>query len=305
MKKLVYMAVLALITATGIFWSCQKEETLTNPEERLMLKSVSIEADCESDCITPGGPYFIKTYKQYYDEVADKWVQVDVYNTATQIVYEITSSEDIIEIWDVDADTLFYANYSYHSNNGNIKDGTPATQPFIIAQDLATDWLACDEIENKIRVTRKAEANPKANGNSQTFESMYNLIGVCSANCEESFSYETADNKYVTFTYVSDVFLENAEVKFTCPQIDDFTAVDGKEYNVNPGQVNGTDNVLTWIGDIEACIPITFTLDFEPHCTYNDNSQKWNTPNVWTDFKVNGVSIKGDLPNIVYTGCSN
>jgi hypothetical protein len=38
MKRLIYMSVLAMIAASGIFWSCQKDETLTNPDEGLMLK---------------------------------------------------------------------------------------------------------------------------------------------------------------------------------------------------------------------------------------------------------------------------
>ena len=300
MKKWVYMAVLALIAAGGILWSCQKEETQTNPDKGLMLKSASGGGNCELDCIAPDGPYFIKTYIQNYD--VDKWVQIDVYNTPTQMVYKITSSEDITEVWYPDAGTLLYADYTYNKQ-GKIDGGVPATQPFIITEDLASEWSACDIIENIIRVSRKAEANPTAGGNSQTFATSYSLIGVCPDDCEESFYYETEDNLSVKFVYVSDVALDNAVIEFTCPQIDDYVANDNKVYSVNPGQSNGTDNVLTWTGNIAACDTITFDLNFTPHCVYNDNSKKWNSPKIWTDFKVNGESKKGSLSNIEYTGC--
>ena len=105
----------------------------------------------------------MKTYKQYYDEVADKWVQVDVYNTATDIVYEITSSADIIEVWDNDEDTLMYFVATYNPG-GNINGGVPATQPFIITREIGeygTDWEECNEVAASIRV-QEYEANAAA-----------------------------------------------------------------------------------------------------------------------------------------------
>jgi len=94
--------------------------------------------------------------------------------------------------------------------------------------------------------------------------------------------------------------LEGAEVKFTCPHISSFIAIDGKEYAINPGNSKGSPTVLTWIGDIEACTEITFTLSFEADCDQNSSGKA----NLFTDFKVNGESKKGDNENIVYQ-CSN
>lgn len=144
------------------------------------------------------------------------------------------------------------------------------------------------------------------NSNGKQSESLEAEVTTndCVTICEENFSYVTTDNKNVVFTYISPVALTNAVVKFTCPQIGGYIANDGKIYTSNSGQSNGTDNVLTWTGDIPACGDgITFSFSFTPNCVYNEKSEKWNTPNVWSDFKVNEVSKKGTLGNIEYTDC--
>ncbi|HKI89253.1 MAG TPA: hypothetical protein VKA38_09515 [Draconibacterium sp.] len=51
MKKLVYMAVVALIAAAGIFWSCQKEEVLNNPENGLMLKGAKNKMEVTAELV--------------------------------------------------------------------------------------------------------------------------------------------------------------------------------------------------------------------------------------------------------------
>lgn len=145
------------------------------------------------------------------------------------------------------------------------------------------------------------------NSNGNQSESLGTEVTTtsCAPSCEESFSYVTTDNKTVVFTYISPVALQGATVKITCPQIDGFTAIDGKNYNSNPGQSNGSDNVLTWTGNIPACgTGISFSFTFDPNCVYNINSKKWNSPIIWTDFTVNGYSKKGTLANIVFDDCN-
>ena len=39
MKKLVYLFVVAIVATAGVFWSCQKDEIVPNPENGLKLKS--------------------------------------------------------------------------------------------------------------------------------------------------------------------------------------------------------------------------------------------------------------------------
>jgi hypothetical protein len=119
----------------------------------------------------------------------------------------------------------------------------------------------------------------------------------------ESFTYSTTDNMHVVFTYESPVDITGAALKFTCPQIDNYISNDGKTYSPNPGQWNGSDNVLTWTGDITAFTPITFDLTFVPHCVGGGGNAH---ANVWTDFTVAEVSKKtAATPIIVYTGCQN
>lgn len=106
--------------------------------------------------------------------------------------------------------------------------------------------------------------------------------------CDESFSYVQNQDGSYTFTYQSEVDLDNAEFKFTSPHVAEITSEDGKIYTVNPGNGQGSPTVSTWVGDITACTPITFTLSFTPDCDQNQGG----FANIWTDFKVNGDSKK-------------
>ncbi|MDP3915407.1 MAG: hypothetical protein Q8R96_16900 [Bacteroidota bacterium] len=142
------------------------------------------------------------------------------------------------------------------------------------------------------------------NSNGKQSESLGATVTtkVCTpptSSCTESFSYVTTDNKKtVVFTYVSAIALENASVKFTCPHITGWSS----SATLVPNNVNNPTN-LTWTGNIEACIPISWTITFTPDCDQNKGNSQ-NTPsfaNVWTDFEVDGVSIKNEnTPNIVY-----
>ncbi|WP_163714392.1 hypothetical protein [Mangrovibacterium lignilyticum] len=141
------------------------------------------------------------------------------------------------------------------------------------------------EKENPIQLRYKS-------GNGGFTKGYYITIDDCG--CEESFAYETEDNLSVVFAYTSDVDLENAEVKITCPHIfptDGFIAEDGKVYEVNN---TGNHTVLTWTGDIAACQEITFDLTFIPDCSKKNNGNGAVT--IWTDFKVNEASKKTITP---------
>ncbi len=120
------------------------------------------------------------------------------------------------------------------------------------------------------------------------------FITVEDCSCEESFSYETSDNLTVLFKYKSENDIPNAQVKLTCPHIDPtngFTANDEKTYAVNN---SGNQTVLTWEGDITACEEISFDLTFVPDCSKKNNGNGGVT--IWTDFKVNEVSVKTITP---------
>jgi len=279
------LALLILLT------SCEKE-SLNDDFTRVKasnlstasLKTLLVYDDCSSVCIEEG----IETYYKKNNSKTGssgpntKEVSYNAYNTETQFIvevtYKITSGTS-----NAKADITIDINGDSNILSDVIK-GTTVSHSI----DLPEGWQACDVVNFTI--------HQEALGNAIDFNESYSLIGVCSTGCDESFDYEANEDGSYTFTYVSSEDLENAEVKFTCPHITVFEALDGKEYSVNPGNSKGSPTVLTWIGDIEACTELTFTLSFEADCDQNSSGKA----NLFTDFKVNDESKKGDNENIVY-----
>lgn len=240
--------------------------------------------DCESVCIEEG----VKTYFKIIDSKTGssgpntKQVSYEAYNTETQFIinvfYDIiagnSNSKADITIT-IDGDDLLFE---------DVEKGSTVSHSI----DLTVNWKACDEI--------KFQISQEGLGTQISFDETYALVGVCPEGCEEGFSYiENEDDSY-TFTYISAEDLTDASIKFTCPHIVSFESLDGKTYSVNPGNGKGSPTVLTWNGDIEACTEITFTLAFEADCEQNEGG----FANIFTDFKVNGISKKGSNSNIKF-----
>ena len=115
-------------------------------------------------------------------------------------------------------------------------------------------------------------------------------LDVVKCGCEESFSYVENDNGSYTFTYVPAEDMDDAHLVFTLAQSDSDTGLEGWEDN-------GATKQKTM--DLAACQVYTWTVTLTPDCNGNQpNSQ------AWTDFKVNNVSKKGDVNNIILS-CSN
>jgi hypothetical protein len=150
-------------------------------------------------------------------------------------------------------------------------DGKPVST-YTFVHDLAINFDPCDEIELLLT-------------NPATQAATYLLRGEC---CAETFTYVNKVGNQYLFTYVSPIALTDAVLTFTCPGIVGYDAV------VCAIEDLETPTNLTWTGDIGACTPITFLLTFYPNCTGKGSL------NLWTDFKVNGVSKKGALSNINY-----
>ncbi len=288
-----------------LMFSCQSEELQDNqiPEntqslslEKLspvknttMSTSAMREAyvDCETTCIVAGsGNYFVMA-----DSDSDasgnsqnsQIISYEAYNTETQfivnVLYETTGNNNSkAKIAITDSEDLVLV------EDNNVSSGEMVTWIY----DLPLEWEACDVISFKIH--QNVLENDTALNNPIT----YSLIGICP--CEESFSYEaTNENSYI-FTYSNVEAMENAVVQFTCPHITSFEPMDGKEYSVNPGNGQGSPTVLTWVGDLEACSETTFAIKFYADCEQNNA----NFANIFTDFKVNGDSKKGDVSNIKF-----
>ncbi|MDT8417913.1 MAG: hypothetical protein RQ864_08910, partial [Lutibacter sp.] len=154
-------------------------------------------------------------------------------------------------------------------------------------------------------------------------------VAPCTPCDDASFTYETADNQNITFTYNHGEEVSNVTIAFTFPQVMNsqlngdgkYVGADGKLYDVN----NATNQtVFTWTGPVscKSGEAETFEFSFTPDCSAppaNDGQAL-----VWTDAKIvaiDGVALVdnlltiedeseinlkeiNDLSNIVYTGCS-
>jgi len=244
--------------------------------------------DCNIDCIDENsGDEFADTYSgtvQWggrYGTDNSKTFNVNVWNTLTTIEYEFTCDElggSNLQYYDESSANWVSAGQFTSTNAGIIT----------ISRNLPEGWKACDVITEQWRQVGSG-------ADIELGDVSYSLIGECTQ-CDESFSYAANEDGSYTFTYVSEVRLNAAEVKFTSPHITGFTAGDGKTYNVNLGNKNGSPTVLTWTGDIAACTPITYILSFDADCEQNEAG----FANLWNDFKVNGDSKKGFNKNIKY-----
>jgi len=305
-----------IIISTFIF-SCQKEElidieniqtsqNLTVQKKGLLKQSTATQSslnleispevtlepytDCSLLCIEEGSNTYYKKTGTISRTIGQnsKSVSYEAYNTETQFVVNVT--------YTASGATATTADITININNEleplKVENIAPGTTTLSHAIDLPEDWQGCIT-EIPFSIVQKGLST------DITFDETYALIGICNDSCEESFSYEENENGSYTFTYISAEDLTGAEVKFTCPHIVSFEALDGKTYTVNPGNSHGSPTVLTWNGDIEACTPVTFTLDFEADCDQNNGG----FANLFTDFKVNDVSKKGTNPSIKFN-CS-
>ena len=276
-----------------LFFSCE-QESLQDDSLRIKaqfktasLKTIVDYNDCSSVCIEEGNEtYYAKSdSKSASSGPNSKSVSYIAYNTKDQffveVLYQITggSSDAKATITiDIEGDSV---------ETTGISSGTTVSHSI----NLPEGWQACDPIS--FTVHQEALARPI------NFSDTYSLVGVCASSCDESFSYDKNEDGSYTFKYISNEDLQDAEVKFTCPHISGFDALDDKTYEVNPGNSHGSPTVLTWKGDIAACSEVTFTLSFDADCEQASSGKA----NLFTDFKVNGVSKKGDNENIVFT-CS-
>ncbi|WP_274474154.1 hypothetical protein [Mangrovimonas aestuarii] len=289
------------ILASTVLYSCQNEDiqnenTLNSTESDSSLSTVNAlnaivstnsiledYIDCSSVCIEEDSEtYFAMTGSDTGSAGPNsKSVSYEAYNTETQLIinvtYTITSGNS-----NAQADITI----TIDGDEAVIED-VPSGSTVSHMIDLPSDWEACDEIP--FTIYQEGLSNPIS------FNETYALIGMCGG-CDESFDYEEQEDGSYLFTYTSAESLEGAEVKLTCPHIVDFEALDGKVYSFNPGNGQGSPTVLTWTGDIDACTEISFAISFTADCDQNNSG----FANVFTDFKVNGVSKKGELSNIKF-----
>ncbi|WMI69997.1 hypothetical protein [Mangrovimonas sp. YM274] len=274
-------------------------EKLTSVNKTAMAASAMREAyvDCETSCIVAGsGDYFVMADSDFHEQgngngYKKKEVSYEAYNTETQFIIDVYYQY----IGNANFNSSIEVEITNVNINGEpqvvnispvIQDNLEGGEIVSLIYNLPMDWEACDEISFSIKQEGLSD--------DLTLDATYSLIGICP--CEESFSYEAIGENSYLFTYSSVDALEDAVVQFTCPHIVDFTPLDDKEYSVNPGNGQGSPTVLTWVGDLEACAETTFAIVFDADCDQNNA----NFANIFTDFKVNGDSKKGDVSNIKF-----
>ena len=237
-RKLFLIGTLALIVAGGIFWSCQKENIATNPENGLNLKSAE---NCNV-CVT-------------------NWI--DSKETIT------IGTNVFVDIWNDDVNAYFKVYRLSGATIGNIQfdNGsnigfTPAVTEYLITKPIA-QVVACTKVSTFFN---KIGGLGGAGGTITNLTIDYYLRELCVVDCEESFSYtDNGDNTY-TFTYIPAEDLTDAVLVFTFPQ--DI---------LDEGLDNWTKNgqTLQTTMDLEACETYEWTVKLT--CKDLNNPQnKWS-----------------------------
>lgn len=281
-----WLAIAILLT-----YSCQPEFITPESTFNSLSTERSLE-DCQNYCITEDTGDAYAVYDQAYYPANMGWVDVKYFNTLTHVQYEFYSHQHPI------------ACIRLNDMHGQkIYEGSDDSWTYEFA--LRSEWEACEMVELTFWISRVGCVH---NGNDHSeytyLPTAYALIPPCETvepptdECEEGLSIHQDGDCWV-FTYVSAEAISGAEVSFTIPHITGFESCDGKEYTVNQGRGRGANTVLTWTGDIPACEEISFSLQLDPDCNRNNAGFAI----LWSDFKVNGVSKKGNNSNIVYDDC--
>lgn len=277
MKKFSILIITASFAlAAGLFNSCSKEESspITNNQSK-NLKAAIAYVGCETQCIEQSsGDYYYKTDQQVvtwggrFGNANSKTVDIEYYNTETEFVLKVRSTSGWSDL---------VINGASAWTHGPVAANVWGT--YSVA--LTEGWQACDLINWSLQVT--------GNGNPAYFTVNYNLIGLCG--CDEDFNYVNNNDGTYTFTYIPEETMTGALVEFTIPQ---GVIVTGLTGFVQPG--NGNGQVYQQTMELNACEEYTWTLTFQPYCNGNQPNS-----NVWTDFKVGGVSKKDirGLQNII------
>lgn len=205
-----------------------------------------------------------------------------------------------------------------------------------VQQLIAGDWVQVYQISQSTSVNT---CFPLTFVTAGTYQLRYKIgsggytqVAVTVVNCttcdDANFTYETADNQNIVFTYNHGEEVSNVTIEFTFPQVMNsqlnadgkYVGADGKLYSVN-NPTNQT--VFTWTGEVscKSSQAETFEFSFSADCSAGNTND--GQALIWTDAKIvaiDGVALVDDLltiedeseinlkeinnlSNIVYTGC--
>lgn len=224
----------------------------------------------------------------------------------------------------IDSESMETANVSAKNNNNNGNSGSLDEGNFIVPEQICAGQEAefsieadvptnlqvqqFDEISGEwLQVYQKGQSETNPETFLLTFEEAgeywlrYKIGGgkkteitvqVENCSCEESFSYSQNQDGSYTFTYIPEENLDDALLIFTFAQ----GFAEGLSDNWTYVQ-NGKGNAQTWetTMDLTACTEYNWNVTLTANCDGNTEKN-----NVWTDFKVNDESKKGELDNIVH-----
>jgi len=291
--------------------SCSDDTDIFNTTDQLSAKSSNeqilakkpaqtlitvVTTDCINDCIEIGEESGATSTTGNY--TLKKNAAVYISNTATHVVFRFSSTEDIMQVH-IDGGEIFCG--------GGTAMTTASFSYLIPIGNFEESWEGCDLKSFTVLVNRN-NCDGNGNGNEVTLDASHILVPVCVCD-DESFSVvATNDNLDLLFTYDGEIALSDAIVEFTFPQVMNlelngdgkYEAPDGKLYSVN-NPTNQT--VFTWVGDI-ACIneeAETFEFSHTQDCSAGNAND--GEAVIWTDMKVNGVSVKNGMPPIKYLLC--
>lgn len=115
-------------------------------------------------------------------------------------------------------------------------------------------------------------------------ESNFKDVSLTVTNCcEESFTYAENEDGTYTFSYTSEVDVEDAALVFTFAQSAYQSGLPEAQNWVAKGQTMQT------IMDLKACEKYTWIVTLKANCSGHSGAS-----NVWTDFKVNDYSKKNN-----------
>lgn len=274
------------------------------------------------DCITEESGDEFKAYGDLNanwgggPNAGSKSLTVEVWNTLTTIEYRFTLTSS-----NPNGNNLQYFDETILPDGDWVGAGQlEVNVPLVISRDLPSGWGAGDVITEQWR--QVGGGSPLDAG-----DVAYTLIGECTDCDDAAFSYETADNQNITFTFNHGEEVESLTLAFTFPQVlnlplnenGDYVAPDGKIYSVN-NPTNQT--VFTWTGAVSCKSNEAETFEFSMTADCSAPPANDGKANIWTDTKITHIdgveledtdlnelgnqgyiSLKGNLANIVYTGC--
>jgi len=168
MKKLIY-TIMALISVSVLFQSCQNDELLDVPTDETMVKNATQQT---SDCIKPEGPYCEMAdlsdlqFWSVDDNEKTKQISYVAYNTDSKFIVKVGAYGNF------DADATYTVTVNFGSADIvliNDLKGAGLVEPFEF--ELPAGWKGEDVV--KLKVYQEGDNNPV------TFTATYRLVGIC------------------------------------------------------------------------------------------------------------------------------